>query len=239
MNENKYPAPVVFILALILLAGSLPAAGCRQQAERTREETGTARAYDGTIIALGDSLTAGLGVAMEDAWPARLQEMLHEAGYDWEVINAGISGETSSGALSRLKWIISREPGIVILQTGSNDGLRGIPPEVIEENIDRSVRMLRENDITVVLAGMHMVRNLGREYTEAFARIYPAVAARHDVLLIPFLLEGVGGEPALNLPDTIHPNERGHAVIARTVFPYAVQAIERRKQTGGEIVSKF
>ncbi|MDY0351872.1 MAG: arylesterase [Desulfobulbaceae bacterium] len=184
--------------------------------------------YQGTIIAVGDSLTAGLGIAEEDAWPALLARKLEGEGYNWQVVNAGISGETSSGALGRIKWIAAQQPDVVILETGANDGLRGIPPSVIKENIGRAVQQLKEADITVVLAGMQMVQNLGPDYTREFAEIYPAVAGEQGVIFIPFLLQGVAGEPALNQSDTIHPNEDGHKIIAETIYPYVLQAITAR-----------
>jgi acyl-CoA thioesterase-1 len=138
--------------------------------------------YDGTIIALGDSLTAG-----------------------WQVINAGISGETSSGALARINWIIAQQPDIVILETGANDGMRGIPTGLIRENISRAVGLLKEAGVEVVLAGMQMLQNLGPVYTKQFAAVYPEVAEEQEVILIPFFLEQVAGNPSLNLEDFIHP----------------------------------
>ena len=212
---------------IILLLTSLLFLGCdRQQQIPSTEETATAPQYKGTIIAVGDSLTAGLGVAESDAWPALLENKLRENGYNWQVINAGISGETSSGTLSRIKWIMTQKPDIVILETGANDGLRGIPVPVIEENISRAVQILQEGNITVVLAGMQIVQNLGPEYTAAFAGIYPAIAEKQECVLVPFFLQNVAGEPSLNQADTIHPNEEGHKIISKTVYPYILQAVQ-------------
>lgn len=188
------------------------------------------QAYEGTIIALGDSLTAGLGVAEKEAYPALLQEKLHRNGLNWQVINAGISGETSSGALSRINWIIARQPDIVILETGANDGMRGIPTKVIKENISRMVRLLKEADVEVVLAGMRMLQNLGPAYTEKFAALFPEVAEEQEIILVPFLLEGVGGNPSLNLRDAIHPNPEGHRILAQTVYPYVIKAIQAARK---------
>lgn len=209
------------LLCLLLLLG------CdRQETTQLPDKAGPEPEYRSTIIAVGDSLTAGLGVAEEDAWPALLARKLDNDIHNWQVINAGISGETSSGVLGRIKWIAAQQPGIVILGTGANDGLRGIPPSVIRENISRAVRLLKEENITVILAGMQIVQNLGPDYTKEFADLYPSVAGEHDVLLIPFLLQDVAGEPALNQADTIHPNEDGHKIIAETVYPYVLKAIE-------------
>src|SRR5210317_2094417 len=130
-------------------------AGCDRQdkpSSNNPQPVEPARIYEGTIIALGDSLTAGLGVAPKEAYPALLEEKLQQNGYNWQVINGGISGETSSGALSRINWIIARKPDIVILETGANDGMRGIPPDVIRKNISRSVELLQEAGVEVVLA---------------------------------------------------------------------------------------
>ena len=215
---------------LIVLLITLLFPGCdRRQPPQQTDEPIPAPHYEVTIIAVGDSLTAGLGVAESDAWPALLENKLRKNGHNWQVINAGISGETSSGALSRIKWITARKPDIVILATGANDGLRGIPIPVIQENLSRAVRMLQEGGIAVVLAGMQIVQNLGPEYTAAFAGIYPAVAKEQECFLIPFLLRGVAGEPALNQADTIHPNEEGHIQISETVYPYIVQTIQSRR----------
>lgn len=213
-------------LLLVWLCWLLPAGCDRQKAAQPSKQAVPAPAYTGTIIAAGDSLTAGLGVAAEDAWPAVLQKKLAERGLQWRVINGGISGETSSGLRARSKWLLAQRPDIVIVATGANDGLRGIPTPVIGENIAQTVRLFQAGGVTVVLAGMQIVQNLGADYSTAFAAIYPAVAGEQRCILIPFLLEGVAAEPALNQEDTIHPNEEGHQTIAETVYPYILQAIQ-------------
>jgi len=185
-----------------------------------------AKVYDGTIIALGDSLTAGQGVAEEEAYPAVLEEKLQQSGYNWQVINAGISGETSSGALTRIDWIIAQQPDIVILETGANDGMRGIPTWLIKDNINQAVQLLKEADVEVVLAGMQMLQNLGPDYTKQFGAVYPAVAEEQKIILIPFFLEQVAGTPSLNLPDFIHPTPAGHRIVAQTVYPFVIKAIQ-------------
>ncbi|MBI1295572.1 arylesterase [bacterium] len=179
------------------------------------------------VVAMGDSLTEGLGVDPEQAYPAQLARKLEAEGHNVEVINAGISGETSSGALSRVDWLLSLDPDVVILATGGNDGLRGIDPAVTQENIDALVQRFEESGAVVVLAGMEMVQNMGEVYTSAFRAIYPDVAARHDVILIPFILEGVGGNPALNQPDFVHPTAAGYEVVVETIYPYVVEALGR------------
>jgi acyl-CoA thioesterase-1 len=211
----------------LILASLLFVLSCKQQENRpVGDEQNSVPEYEGTIIAMGDSLTAGLGVAVDDAYPARLEQLLQEAGYNWQVINGGISGETSSGALSRTRWILARHPDIVILETGANDALRGLPLSLVRENIMKTVQMFQEGGVKVVLAGMQIVQNLGADYTKRFAAIYPAVARERQVILIPFFLEGVAGDPSLNQEDTIHPNQKGYRIVARTVLPYVVQAIK-------------
>ena len=150
-----------------------------------------------TIVAMGDSLTEGFGLDdPADAYPAQLERRLLADGYNVEVINAGNSGETSSGARSRVDWMLNLKPDIVILATGGNDGLRGIDPAVTQENLAAITASLQAQDVTVVLAGMEMVQNMGEEYTAAFREVYPAVSEESGAILIPFMLEGVAADPA-------------------------------------------
>jgi acyl-CoA thioesterase-1 len=182
-----------------------------------------------TIVAMGNSLTEGLGVAEDEAYPAQLEARLRARGYAYRVVNAGISGETSSGARARLEWVLTLDPDIVILETGANDGLRGLDPELIRENIRWLVEAFLKRDIIVVLAAMRIVSNMGPEYTRAFAEIYLDTARETDVILIPFFLKGVGGEPHLNQADGIHPTAEGYTVIVENIFPHVVDAIERHR----------
>jgi acyl-CoA thioesterase-1 len=176
---------------------------------------------------MGDSLTEGLGVDPRMAYPAQLERRLRAEGFGVEVINAGNSGETSSGALSRMDWVLSLSPDVVILATGGNDGLRGIDVGVTEQNIARMVERFQAEEILVILAGMEMVQNMGQVYTDAFRAIYPTLSAQYDIPLIPFLLEGVATDPTLNQPDFIHPNADGYTVVVETVYPYVVAVVER------------
>jgi acyl-CoA thioesterase I len=182
---------------------------------------------EGLIVVLGDSLTAGLGVDERDAWPAQLERRLRAAGLRWKVVNAGISGETSSGARARLEWVLALKPDIMVLATGANDGLRGIPPQVLQENLDAMLITLGARRVTAVLAGMQMLRNLGPTYTTAFARVYPELAQKHRAVLVPFLLEGVAANPALNQADGLHPTAAGYRVVTDLVYPRILEAIER------------
>lgn len=180
--------------------------------------------YTGTIVAVGDSLTAGYGINEADAYPSQLEKKLQATGYNWRVVNAGISGETSSGTLSRVDWILKLKPDIVILETGANDGLRGIDPQVTKKNISETVRILKENKVTVILAGMRMVVSMGPEFTSEFGAIYPEVAKKHNLVFIPFFLQGVAGNSALNQDDGIHPVGEGYRIITNMIYPYVLQA---------------
>ena len=191
----------------------------------------TAAARDGIIVAVGDSLTAGYRVAEDQAYPAVLQQRLDRDGYNFDVINAGISGETSSGTLARLDWILTLKPAIIILETGANDGLRAIDPQLTRDNLDRIVTRLQDAGIVVVLAGMKMIKNLGEPFTREFESLYPAIAAKHGVILIPFFLEGVAADRQLNQADGIHPTEAGYRRVADHVYPFVVEAIRRLEQT--------
>ena len=182
------------------------------------------------IVCMGDSLTAGYGVDEAQAYPALLEAKLHEAGFDYQVINAGVSGETSSGALARLEWMLTLEPDIVLLETGANDGLRAVDPDLTRRNIETIVAKLQANNIIVVLAGMQMVRNLGPDFTRSFGAIYPEIARAKDLILIPFFLEGVAGRSDLNQADGIHPTAEGYRLIVDQIEPYVVQAIEKHRQ---------
>jgi acyl-CoA thioesterase-1 len=182
-----------------------------------------------TIVAVGDSLTAGYGLDESEAYPALLEKKLQAAGYKYRVVNAGVSGETTSGTLSRMEWILTLEPDIVILETGANDGLRGVDPQVAEKNLRQMLQILQERDVAVVLAGMKIVWNMGPEYVAEFNRIYPELAEDFDVVFLPFFLEGVAMQSALNLGDGIHPNSQGYKKITENIYPYVLQAIERRE----------
>lgn len=171
-------------VSIILLTFIL--AACEKQNHEAPQSLQQQQQFKGTIVAVGDSLTAGLGVNEEDAYPSLLQKKLQAAGIHWRVVNAGISGETTSGVLSRVKWILKLSPDIVILETGANDGLRGVDPRVTRRNIDQTIAILKQNKVIVVLGGMRMVTNMGREFTEAFTGLYPALARKHGLILVPF-----------------------------------------------------
>jgi acyl-CoA thioesterase-1 len=229
-HRRLNPSKALFGLLWLILWIPI-AAGCSSDpptAAETRPASSPTPPYEGTIVAMGDSLTAGLGLAEEDAYPAQLARRLSTAGHRFKVVNAGVSGETSSGALSRVEWVIaSLKPDIVILETGANDGLRGIDPALLEANLNRLVAIFKTHKIEVLLAGMQMLPNLGPDYTSAFKAVYPRVAQQHRIILIPFFLEGVAGRDDLNQPDDIHPTAEGYTRIVDTIYPFVLNAIER------------
>ena len=171
------------------------------------------------IIFLGDSLTAGLGLDVSASFPSLIEDRLRRQGYDYDVVNAGVSGDTSAGGLRRLDWALAEgTPRILIIALGGNDGLRGLPPENLEANLAAIIERGQKDGLTVILAGMEAPPNFGADYTAAFRSIYPRLAKRYNVRLIPFLLEGVAGNPALNQSDGIHPNRQGAELIADLVW---------------------
>lgn len=220
-----------FVAMLIIIGVLLAGCGQDHPPDPAIEKSQLpAIAHDGTIVAVGDSLTAGLGVPEADAYPAQLARRLQDEGYTYRVINAGVSGETSSGTLSRIEWVVSSlSPDIVILVTGANDGLRGLDPNLLKANLDQLVSRLRSHKVDVILAGMLMLPNLGPDYTRAYSAIFPEVADKHGILFIPFFLEGVAGQAHLNQPDKVHPTADGYARIVETVYPYVVKAIQRHR----------
>ncbi len=181
-----------------------------------------------TLVAFGNSLTAGFGVAAHEAYPARLDRVLRDQGYEYRVINAGVSGETTAGGLRRVDRILRDRPRVVILELGANDGLRGLPPERTKDNLARIIERLQTAGVTVVLAGMQVPPNYGREYAAAFAAIFPDLARRYRLTLIPFFLDGVATDPALNLGDGIHPNAEGYRVIVERIWPIVRPVLARR-----------
>jgi acyl-CoA thioesterase-1 len=169
------------------------------------------------IVALGDSLTAGWGVAPEEAYPALLQARLRREGLAFRVVNAGVSGDTSAGGLARLEWTLRTGPAIVIVALGANDGLRGQPPSATRANLTAILDRLRARKVRTLLAGMRMPPNYGADYTREYAQVFADLGARADAFM-PFLLDGVAGVPGLNQPDGIHPNAEGHRVIAERLW---------------------
>lgn len=200
---------------LVVLFGGFLAAGISARADTLQ------------LVVVGDSLTAGYQLAPEKAFPVQLQNALTERGHDVAVINASVSGDTSSGGLSRLDWSVGPEADAVILELGANDALRGIPPARTRDNIDAMVRRLTERGLPVLVAGMLAPRNLGEEYAAEFDPIFSEVSSTYGATLYPFFLEGVALDPALNLPDGMHPNGDGVSVIVQNMLPTVEQLLAR------------
>lgn len=214
----------VAVLCMVLWLGIC--GGCRQE---TNSPPAPAAAVEAglTIVAVGDSLTAGLGVAEEESYPAILEKDLRAEGIDIKVINAGVSGETTSGTLARLDWVLTLKPDIVILETGANDGLRGLDTSLARTNLLKIIETLQARNITVVLAGMQMVWNLGPAYTSDFNRIYPEIAAQKGLIFMPFFLDGVATRREFNIEDGLHPNPQGYRIIVDNLLPFVKEAIAR------------
>ena len=170
------------------------------------------------IVCLGDSLTAGLGLLETQSYPHLLQKKIDEDGFQYEVVNAGVSGDTSAGGLRRLDWALQENVRVLILALGANDGLRGLSVAEMKQNLGKIIETAQARNVGVILAGMEAPPNYGAEYATAFRQAYREVALRHRVLFIPFLLDKVAGVPSLNQADGIHPNPEGAAIVADTVW---------------------
>jgi len=214
-------------LLICALEFTLLLAGAGNGFATTSIQTGTARSDDPkkaattkTILFLGNSLSAGYGLDPELAFPARIQEMIDSLKWNFRVVNAGSSGETSSGGLRRVDWLLKNRVDVFVLELGGNDGLRGITLDLTKKNLQAIIDRVKAKhpSVKIVIAGMQVPPNLGLEYTAQFRGLYAELAKKNNALLIPFLLEGVGGDPKLNLPDGIHPTAAGHRVVAKNVW---------------------
>lgn len=199
-------APVARALFFAALALSLVGVG-EARAERV-------------IVALGDSLTAGLGVAADEAYPALLEARLAREGYAYRVVNAGVSGDTTAGGLRRVDWVLRAKPEIAIVALGANDGLRAQSPQEMRENLTAIVKRLQAAGARVLLVGMRLPPNYGADYTTEFQAVFPEVARSTGAAFMPFLLDGVAADTRLNQPDGIHPTAAGYQVIADRLWPY-------------------
>lgn len=170
------------------------------------------------VVALGDSLTAGLGLSPEQAWPSLVQQKIDQAGLDVEVVNAGVSGDTTAGGLRRLDWALDGDVRVLVLELGANDGLRGLPVEQMQDNLSQMIRTAKDRGISVLLCGMEAPPNFGAQYTRDFRQAYRDLADQHDVAFLPFFLDGVAGNAGLNQADGIHPNEEGTRRVADLVW---------------------
>jgi acyl-CoA thioesterase I len=217
----------------LLLIGLLVLAGCgREEPASTAETPSRATPAPATarprVVFLGDSLTAGLGLPADEAYPAIVQRKLDAEHLNYEVVNAGVSGDTTAGGLRRLDWVLSGDVRLLVVALGANDGLRGLPPKEMKQNLSTIISTARNRGIAVVLAGMEAPPNVGPEYTAAFRNVYRDLAREQRIRLVPFLLQGVAGDPALNQADGIHPNEEGARRVAEVVWPAIRPVLESR-----------
>ncbi len=228
LNKIKKNLFVLFLILIILIFSA-----CSNQENKNEnqieEKIVETPQYDKIIVAFGDSLTEGLGVEREDAYPAQLQRELNNLGYNIKVYNSGSSGETSSGALARTNWVLQLNPDIVILGIGANDAIRGIDLELTKNNIEEIVTRLQNENVEVILAGQIIFDNLGSDYVNEFEQIYPQIANKYNLTLIPIFLDGVAADSSLNNRDQIHPNKEGYEIVVRdNVLPKVVEVLENR-----------
>ncbi len=216
MKKGKILAWAVLLLVI---------AGCNnnkmtEEAQANEPEIVTAPAKTKTIVFFGNSLTAGYGLTPAEAFPALIGEKIDSAGLPYKVVNAGVSGETSSGGASRIDWILKQPLDVFVLELGANDGLRGIPLAQTRQSLQEIIEKVKAKypGATLVLAGMQIPPNMGQQYATGFRNLYPELAAKNGMTLEPFLLEGVGGERSLNLEDGIHPTAEGHKLVAENVW---------------------
>ena len=180
-----------------------------------------------TILAFGDSLVAGFGLASHEGFSVRLEAALKAKGIAARVVNAGLSGDTTAGGLERLDWALEPKPDFAIVELGANDGLRGLDPAQTRANLDAILMKLKAKGVSVLFVGMYAPPNMGPDYGKGFNTLYPALAAKHGVLFYPFFLDGVAADAALNQPDGIHPNAKGVEVIVERILPHVLKLIDK------------
>ncbi len=215
---------ILFCFAIVSCSSS--ESGEKQEIQEIKTDSIVPKKIDRTnyktILFFGNSLTAGFGLESSQAFPALIQEKIDSLNLPYNVLNAGLSGETTSSGKNRLDWMLKQKIDVFILELGGNDGLRGIDPAETRRNMKEIITKLRAKypEVRIVLAGMEVPPNMGEKYAGEFRKMYPEIAKEYNLVLIPFLLEGVGGDPNLNLPDGIHPTAEGHKIVAGTVWKY-------------------
>jgi len=232
-SARRLASTTVLALALVAAAAcgprdGLPAGRREAPPSADAKSPAPAPASRPRIVVLGDSLTAGLGLSPDQAYPALLQRRLNDEGLAYDVVNAGVSGDTSAGGLSRLNWALDGDVRVLIVALGGNDALRGLPPAELRHNLSRIIEQAQARKIAVVLAGMEAPPNYGRDYTVAFRQVYPDLAKLYHVTLLPFLLDGVAGHETLNQPDGIHPTAAGARIVADNVWSVLRPLVEKR-----------
>ena len=219
-----------FLLLFFFSCGDAGQKETSVQNSRSAEVPATKVVENGTKVILfyGDSLTAGYGIKLEEAFPALIQERIDSLGLSYTVINSGVSGETTSGGLNRINWVLNQKVDVFVLELGANDGLRGIPLSETHQNLQAIIDLVWEKnaDTKIILAGMQIPPNMGPEYTREFRGIFPELAEKNKIPLIPFLLEGVAGDPDLNLEDGIHPTAEGHEILSENVWEVLKESLQ-------------
>jgi acyl-CoA thioesterase I len=233
MNQMLTARYVWILIALTLACAACGESGntvveARRDATSQARQTQPAPASAPRIVFLGDSLTAGYGLAKEQSVPSLIESHLRREGYPYEVVNAGVSGDTSAGGLSRLDWSLDGDVRILVLELGANDGLRGLPASNLKRNLAEVITRARARGIAVVLTGMEAPPNFGAAYTSEFRRVYSELAKEHQVTFVPFYLEGVAGIPSLNIADGMHPNPEGARIIERSIWRALEPLLDKR-----------
>jgi acyl-CoA thioesterase-1 len=218
--KNGYRTAVVLVMALSLLSCGNKEKGTGTGNTADTVQTAPVAAKTKTVVFFGNSLTAGYGLSPSEAFPALIQAKIDSMGLPYTVVNAGVSGETTSGGASRIDWVLRQAPDVFVLELGANDGLRGIPVAETKKNLQAIIDKVKAKNpaAKLVLAGMQLPPNMGQAYTSGFRDVFPDLAKRNGMTLIPFLLEGVGGEAKLNQQDGIHPTAEGARIVAQNVW---------------------
>lgn len=203
----------------------------REKEAVVAEEEESSEDGEGIILFFGNSLTAGMGLESTEAFPAVIERKIDSLGLSYEVVNAGLSGETTAAGKNRLDWVLNQDVDVFVLELGANDGLRGVPLQETRQNLQQIIDKVREKnpDVEIILAGMQIPPNLGKDYTTGFREIFPELAEQNNVHLIPFLLEGVAGNPELNQGDGIHPTAEGYEIVAENVWEVLGPVLEDQK----------
>lgn len=211
---------VLFSFIFFNSCGESPKKEEETQSEKVSEDDNQEKSESGVILFFGNSLTAGMGLDPNDAFPAVIQQKIDSLDLPYEVVNAGLSGETTAAGKNRINWVLNQDVEVFVLELGANDGLRGIPLEETRKNLQEIIDTVREKnpDTEIILAGMQIPPNMGQEYTSEFRNIFPELAEKNDVHLISFLLEDVAGNPELNQGDGIHPTAEGQKILAENVW---------------------
>jgi acyl-CoA thioesterase-1 len=231
--------PAVLLLGVALTAACTPRSDERDDprratgtGQRTADHDRKPALVRPRIVVLGDSLTAGLGLATRDSYPTLLQQRLDAAGLNYDVVNAGVSGDTSAGGLARLEWALEGDVQVLIVALGGNDALRALPADELRRNLAAIIEGAQQRGISVILAGMEAPPNFGRDYIVSFHNVYPALARQYQVAFVPFLLQGVAGSETLNQRDGIHPTAEGARILADNVWTVLKPVAESRRRPG-------